>query len=55
MDNKELDENLQEPKREVISEEKAQALNISKSTDEPSSPPQSSSRSSGVSWGFCLI
>ena len=52
MDNKELDENLQEPNREIISEEKAQALNISKSTDEPSSStPQPSSRNSGVSWG----
>lgn len=52
MDNKELDDNLQEPKSEIISNEKTQGANVTKSADEPSSIYRHSDKNSGVSWGF---
>lgn len=51
MDNKELDENQQEPKNEVISKEKTQGSSTTEHVDE-SSTNRHSNKSSGVSWGF---
>ncbi|MEC4726179.1 uroporphyrinogen-III C-methyltransferase [Shewanella sp. D64] len=51
MDNKELDENQQEPKNEVISKEKTLGSSTTEHVDE-SSTNRHSNKSSGVSWGF---
>ncbi|GGJ05225.1 uroporphyrinogen III methylase [Shewanella hanedai] len=51
MDNKELDENLQEPKNEIISNETTQGSKATKNVDNISTPHRSDS-GSGISWGF---
>ncbi|NRD75749.1 uroporphyrinogen-III C-methyltransferase [Shewanella sp. VB17] len=52
MDNKKLDKNQQEPKNELISNEKIPESSAATSTKRSSSENQHSDRSSNISWGL---